>query len=96
MPPEISRVIWLSGIEADNSAPQYLVSSQHPRGILDDAMCSAFKVKIGDLGGGLIFFSMPKKYGLLTISTAFRTIQYDFSSVTPVALRVSKLLLQQS
>ena len=62
MPPEISRVIWLPGIEADNSAPQYLVNSQRPRGMLDDATCSALKVKIGDLGGGLIFFSMPKKW----------------------------------
>lgn len=51
--PEISYVHWRPGVEADNSAPRYLVSSQRPRGMLDDAAFSALTVKIGDMGGGL-------------------------------------------
>ncbi|KAJ5975399.1 hypothetical protein N7481_009106 [Penicillium waksmanii] len=51
--PELSYVQWLSGVEADNSAPRYLVSSQRPRGMLDDVAFSALKVKIGDMGGAL-------------------------------------------
>lgn len=35
--PEFSPVIWLPGVEADNSAPQYLMASQRPRGMLDTA-----------------------------------------------------------
>lgn len=51
--PEFSYVHWCSGVEPDNSAPRYLVSSQRPRGMLDDAACSVLVIKIGDMGGGL-------------------------------------------
>lgn len=37
----------------DNSAPRYLMSSQRPRGMLDNAAFSTLLVKIGDMGGGL-------------------------------------------
>jgi serine/threonine-protein kinase SRPK3 len=51
--PEFSPVNWLPGVEVDNSAPRYLISSQRPRGMLDDATFSTLLVKIGDMGGGL-------------------------------------------
>lgn len=41
----------------DDSAPRYLMSSQRPRGMLDDAAFSTLIVKIGDMGGGLNPFS---------------------------------------
>lgn len=50
--PEFSPVNWLSGVEVDNSAPLYLMSSQRPRGMLDNAIVSTLTVKIGDMGGG--------------------------------------------
>ncbi|CAG7958769.1 unnamed protein product [Penicillium olsonii] len=49
--PEFSPVNWLPGVEVDNSAPRYLMSSQRPRGLLDNAAFSTLLVKIGDLGG---------------------------------------------
>ena len=55
--PEFSPVNWLPGVQVDNSAPQYLMSSQRPRGMLDDTMFSKLVVEIGDLGGGLNPFS---------------------------------------
>ncbi|KAJ5690803.1 hypothetical protein N7462_005195 [Penicillium macrosclerotiorum] len=39
--PELTYVQWLPGIEDDNSAPRYLVTSQRPRGMLDDVAFSA-------------------------------------------------------
>ena len=51
--PEFSPVNWLPGVEVDNSAPRYLMSSQRPRGMLDNAAFSTLTVKIGDMGGGL-------------------------------------------
>lgn len=51
--PEFSPVNWLPGVEVDNSAPRYLMSSQRPRGMLDNAAFSTLLVKIGDMGGGL-------------------------------------------
>lgn len=51
--PEFSSVNWLPGVEVDNSAPRYLVGSQRPRGVLDNAHFSTLTVKIGDLDGGL-------------------------------------------
>lgn len=51
--PELSPVNWLPGAEVDNSAPRYLVSSQRPRGMLDNAAFSRLIVQIGDMGGGL-------------------------------------------
>ena len=51
--PEFCPVNWLPGVEVDNSAPRYLMSSQRPRGMLDNAAFSTLIVKIGDLGGGL-------------------------------------------
>lgn len=52
MEPDSSPVNWLPGIEADNSAPRYLMTSQRPRGILDDTAVSKLTVKLGDMGGG--------------------------------------------
>lgn len=54
--PESSPVNWLPGVEVDNSAPRYLMTSQRARGMLDDAAFSTLTVKIGDLGGGLVPF----------------------------------------
>lgn len=51
--PEFSPVNWLPGFEVDNSAPRYLISSQRPRGMLDNTAFSTLLVKIGDMGGGL-------------------------------------------
>ncbi|KAJ5274333.1 hypothetical protein N7497_004933 [Penicillium chrysogenum] len=48
-----SPVRWLPGITADSSAPRYLMTSQRPRGMLDDASFSSLVVKIGDLGGAI-------------------------------------------
>ncbi|KAJ5245571.1 hypothetical protein N7489_005667, partial [Penicillium chrysogenum] len=53
VPPEFSPVRWLPGITADSSAPRYLMTSQRPRGMLDDASFSSLVVKIGDLGGAI-------------------------------------------
>ncbi|KAJ9196824.1 hypothetical protein DTO166G4_662 [Paecilomyces variotii] len=52
-PPEFSPVKWLEGTKADNSAPNYLVSSQRRRGQLDNIDISTISVKIGDLGGAM-------------------------------------------
>lgn len=52
MQPEFSPVKWLPGVKMDNSAPQYLMTSQRPRGMLDNAAFSKLNVKIGDMGGG--------------------------------------------
>lgn len=52
MEPDSSTVNWLPGVEADNSAPRYLVTSQRPRGVLDNIAISKLTVKLGDLGGG--------------------------------------------
>ncbi|CAG8285764.1 unnamed protein product [Penicillium nalgiovense] len=53
MPPEYSPVRWLPGIKTDQSAPEYLMVSQRPRGLLDDADISTLVVKIGDLGSAV-------------------------------------------
>jgi serine/threonine-protein kinase SRPK3 len=68
VPPEFSPVRWLPGITADSSAPRYLMTSQRPRGMLDDASFSSLIVKIGDLGGGkvIVYYS---RLSLLTTST---------------------------
>ena len=49
--PEYTPVKWLEGIEVDNTAPQYLMTSQRLRGALDDVDFSTLLVKIGDMGG---------------------------------------------
>ncbi|KAL4951422.1 serine protein kinase [Aspergillus filifer] len=51
--PEFSAVHWLPGVKIDNSAPRYLISSQRPRGMLDNADFSTLLVKIGDMGGAM-------------------------------------------
>lgn len=51
--PEFSPINWLPGVEVDNSAPRYLMSSQRPRGMLDNAAFSTLTVKIGDMGGAM-------------------------------------------
>jgi serine/threonine-protein kinase SRPK3 len=56
-PPEYSPVKWLQGIDIDDSAPQYLISSQRQRGMLDKADSSKLLVKIGDMGGGNVTFA---------------------------------------
>ncbi|KZF23983.1 serine protein kinase [Xylona heveae TC161] len=52
-PPEFSPVKWLPGIQADDSAPRYLMVTQRPWGTLDDADVPALEVKICDLGGAI-------------------------------------------
>ncbi|KAJ5121243.1 uncharacterized protein N7515_009204 [Penicillium bovifimosum] len=51
--PEFSPVKWLPGVEIDNSAPQYLMCSQRPYGMLASASSSTLLVKIGDMGGAM-------------------------------------------
>lgn len=60
MEPEFSPVNWLPGVEADNSAPWYLMTSQRPRGMLDNADFSTLIVKLGDMGGGLTPFGVAR------------------------------------
>lgn len=50
--PESSPVKWRPGVQADDSAPEYLVPSQIPRGMLDDFEEGSLILRIGDLGGG--------------------------------------------
>lgn len=52
--PEFSPVRWLEGMKEDDSAPEYLMASQRPRGQLDNADFSTLLVKVGDLGGGMM------------------------------------------
>ncbi|KAL1867615.1 hypothetical protein Plec18167_008615 [Paecilomyces lecythidis] len=52
-PPEFSPVRWLEGVQADDSAPEYLIPSQRRRGQLDGADPHTLFVKIGDLGGAV-------------------------------------------
>ena len=53
-PPQFSPVKWLEGMEVDDSAPEYLMVSQRPRGHLDEADFSTLVVRIGDLGGSMM------------------------------------------
>jgi hypothetical protein len=66
LPPKFSPVCWLPGIEADSSAPEYLMVSQRPFGMLHDADGSCLTVKIGDLGGGEHHILTNSRYGSLT------------------------------
>lgn len=50
--PETSPVKWRPGVQADDSAPEYLIPSQIPRGMLDDFDEGTLILRIGDLGGG--------------------------------------------
>ncbi|KAJ8098869.1 kinase-like domain-containing protein [Lipomyces tetrasporus] len=52
-PPEYSPVNWLQGVDVDDSAPKYLITSQRRRGMLDNADSSTLLVKIGDMGGAI-------------------------------------------
>ncbi|PGH34401.1 CMGC/SRPK protein kinase [[Emmonsia] crescens] len=52
-PPEFSPVRWLEGVKIDDSAPEYLMTTQRRRGELEDADHTTILVKIGDLGGAL-------------------------------------------
>lgn len=65
--PQFSPVRWLPGITPDSSAPRYLMVSQRPRGMLDDASASSLMVKIGDLGGGKVVVDCSRS-SLLTAS----------------------------
>ena len=49
--PEKSSVRWLEGVKPDDSAPQYLVVSQRPWGMLNDIQHGKLLLKIGDIGG---------------------------------------------
>ena len=49
--PESSPVKWRSRVQADDSAPQYLIASQIPRGMLDNFEEGTLILRIGDLGG---------------------------------------------
>lgn len=60
--PEFSPVQWLPNVKSDDSAPQYLVTSQRPRGVLDDTDFNKLSVKIGDFGGGISFFCSYKTF----------------------------------
>lgn len=54
--PEYSPVKWLEGVEVNDTAPRYLITSQRFRGALDDADFSTLLIKIGDMGGGNVAF----------------------------------------
>ncbi|CAG8887175.1 unnamed protein product [Penicillium egyptiacum] len=98
MEPEFSHVNWLPGVAVDNSAPRYLMSSQRPGGMVDNAAFSTLIVKIGDMGGGLDPFgdARPRECGLLTITIVTWNAQDDFLPVTPVALRAPELVQPHS
>ncbi|OGM50898.1 hypothetical protein ABOM_000697 [Aspergillus bombycis] len=51
--PELAYVHWRPGVEVDNSAPRYLVTSQRPDGMLDNTAFSELTVRVGDLGGAI-------------------------------------------
>lgn len=53
--PKFCPVRWLEGAQPDNSAPEYLVTSQRPQGQLDDVDASIIIIKIGDMGGGKVY-----------------------------------------
>ncbi|KAI9926334.1 hypothetical protein MW887_004098 [Aspergillus wentii] len=80
-PPEFRPVRWLEGMERDDSAPEYLVTSQRPRGQLDDADFATLMIKIGDLGGGIRVKN--------ALSTASRCNEWP---VTPTAIAAPELV----
>ena len=53
-PPEYSPVEWLEGVEVNDTAPRYLMTSQRLRGALSNVDFSTLLVRIGDMGGGNI------------------------------------------
>ncbi|KAJ5836243.1 hypothetical protein N7447_002269, partial [Penicillium robsamsonii] len=67
MPPEFSPVRWLPGFEVVSSVPRYLMVSQRPYGVLDDADASSLMVKIGDFGGGCLLFQIATKEPLFPV-----------------------------
>lgn len=92
-PPEFSPVKWLEGTKADNSAPNYLVSSQRRRGQLDNIDISTISVKIGDLGGGKKSIILPKsKMKKCLYISAMWDQQCDQWPVIPTALRPPELI----
>lgn len=78
-PPEFSPVRWLEGMEVDDSAPEYLMVSQRRRGYLDDADISSLVVKIGDLGGGMMYFCHVSVLISLTYCTS--CVEWSIQSV---------------
>ncbi|RDW94233.1 uncharacterized protein DSM5745_01555 [Aspergillus mulundensis] len=92
-PPEFSPVKWLDGVEADNSAPRYLVPSQKRRGALDGVDFSTLLFTIGDLGSVvnneltpipyIAMPNLPRGYDCLKTRPA-----------TPTALRAPELIHQ--
>lgn len=59
-PPEYSPVKWLEGVEVNDTAPRYLITSQRFRGALDDVDVSTLLIKIGDMGGGNVAFILHR------------------------------------
>lgn len=46
---------WLEETKVNDSTPEYLMASQRRRGQLNDADFSMLLVKIGDVGGGMMY-----------------------------------------
>lgn len=59
-PPEYSPVEWLEGVEVNDTAPRYLMTSQRLRGALGNVDFSTLLVKIGDMGGGNVAFRLHR------------------------------------
>ncbi|KAI7343565.1 hypothetical protein KC331_g7382, partial [Hortaea werneckii] len=59
--PEYSPVKWRPGVQADDSAPEYLIPLQIPRGMLDDFDEDTLMLRIGDLGGAKWQFHDPQE-----------------------------------
>ncbi|KAJ5576861.1 hypothetical protein N7535_003787, partial [Penicillium sp. DV-2018c] len=97
LPPAFSPVQWLPGVTPDSSAPEYLMTSQRPHGMLDDADFSSLVVKIGDLGGGKLVYSVLFKI-ILTYrgphqpTTAVRTNDFSSPLCTPLGLRAPEII----
>jgi hypothetical protein len=80
MPPEYSPVRWLPGVKIDQTAPEYLMVSQRPRGLLDDVNISSLVVKIGDLGAGKEFHARRKSSKAETLNSRPQWRQFFCSS----------------
>lgn len=96
-PPEYSPGAWLEGVEIDDTAPRYLLTSQRLRGALGDVDFSILRVKIGDMGRGNVAFRLYHHSRLycrqvLTLYKAMWNVKCDKWLVTLTALRVPELI----
>lgn len=94
-PPEFSPVRWLEGVKIDDSAPEYLMTTQRRRGELEDADHTTILVKIGDLGGGMIhplLYQTQSWYKNSCHYLALWSRQRDQWPVTPTALHAPELI----